>query len=121
MIYRLPAPGEWLDQGDVIQGCPLVIQVGLGAHSAPAALLAELAPDQTSDLSGREQQQAPEVVAVVEVGEAALLSAAAEAVEGAEGPVLLGGAARCPAQGRLGAHVCGGSWNEWHFQGLKSS
>ena len=37
----------------------------------------------------------------------ALLSAAAEAVEGAEGPVLGGGAARCPAQGRPGAHVCG--------------
>ena len=28
MIYRLPAPGERLDQGDVIQGCPLVIVEG---------------------------------------------------------------------------------------------
>ncbi len=25
MIYRLPAPGEPLDQGDIIQGCPLVM------------------------------------------------------------------------------------------------
>jgi hypothetical protein len=25
MIYRLPAPEEPLDQGDIIQGCPLVI------------------------------------------------------------------------------------------------
>jgi hypothetical protein len=25
MIYRLPAPDEPLDQGDIIQGCPLVI------------------------------------------------------------------------------------------------
>lgn len=25
MIYRLPAPDELLDQGDIIQGCPLVV------------------------------------------------------------------------------------------------
>ncbi len=40
---------------------------------------------------GDDDQEAPEVVAVGQVGEAALLDVAAEAVEGAEGDVLLVG------------------------------
>src|SRR5262249_46010032 len=48
---------------------------------------------------GDEEEQLPEVVPVIEPGEAALLRPAAEAVEGAQGHVLLvGGGPRCGAE-----------------------
>src|SRR5262249_28923217 len=58
MIYRLPLPDEPLDQGDVIEGCPLPILVAfdLSRLDAPEA---EVVPSrvlvltQTCDLANR--------------------------------------------------------------------
>src|SRR5439155_6101435 len=61
-----------------------------GDGVGPAALLPALALGPVGGLAGDDRHQdAPQVVAVVEAGEAAGGGPAAEAVEGAEGDVLL--------------------------------
>ena len=78
-------------------------QVRLGDHPAAAAFLPLFVLAQVQRLAGgQHQQELPQVVAVVQAGEAALFGRPAEAVEGAQGHVLLVG--RLPRRCReLGA------------------
>ena len=65
-------------------------QVGLGADPAATALHPPRAAHLVGDLAfGDGDQEPPEVVAVVEPGEAALSRGAAEAVEGTQRRILL--------------------------------
>jgi hypothetical protein len=67
--------------------------------TAPAAFAPGLVPDLVGRLAGGQQdQQLPQVVAVGQAREAVLVHAAAKAVEGAEGHVLLVGGGPGPAQ-----------------------
>jgi len=73
-----------------------VVQHRLAAHLAAAALLAVLALVQVDGLArGDDDQQRPQVIAIIQFREAALFCPTAEAVEGAQRRVfLVGGAAR---------------------------
>src|SRR5262249_40459789 len=75
-------------------------QGGVPANAAAAALLPSFVPAQFIRLAPNDgQQEVPHIVAVVELGKVAGLGPAAEAVEGAEGHVLLVcGAARRSAE-----------------------
>ena len=81
------------------------LQVGQGQHPAAAAGGAALVLGEVDGLAHRQdEEQLPEVVAVLEPGELARLGAAAEAVEGAQRHVLLvGGDARGRARSRARA------------------
>src|SRR5262249_8577852 len=62
------------------------------SRAAPVALAAPLMLDEIGGLaSGEKKEDLPEVAAIFQPGEAALLGGAAETVEGAEGHVLLVG------------------------------
>ena len=70
-------------------------QGGLVEHGTAAPLLPALVLRQVNRLAGGEEdEELPQVQAVVQLGEAVLLGPTAEAVEGAQGDVfLVGGAA----------------------------
>src|SRR5262249_24250310 len=85
--------GRRLAPDELVQAAPGIrvrlAQLLLAADPAAPALLPPLAPDLIGGLADRDRhQQRPEVVAVVQPGEAAGGGAAAEAVEGAERRVL---------------------------------
>src|SRR5207237_440616 len=75
-------------------------QGGLVEHGTAAPLLPALVLRQVNRLAGGEEdEELPQVQAVVQLGEAVLPGASAEAVEGAEGHVLLVGGGAGPGQG----------------------
>ena len=87
--------GGGLGAGDPVEPGRLVVgsvgaQVGLGADSAATALQPPRTAHLVRDLAfGDDDQEPPEVVAVVQPGEAALSRGAAEAVEGTQRRILL--------------------------------
>jgi hypothetical protein len=87
--------GGGLRAGDLVEPGRLVVgsagaQVGLGANPSATALQPARAAHLVRDLTfSNGDQQPPEVVAVVQPGEAALGGGAAEAVEGTERRILL--------------------------------
>jgi hypothetical protein len=95
-------PQHLLKRGFLGCGVVAVAQGGLVAHRAATPLLAVLVSRQVECLARRDRdQQAPEVIPIRQLREAAAFDAVTEAGEGALGHVLLvGGAARQALQFR---------------------